>query len=116
MGKVELYAYCQPVEKDALSSNHYRLIFYLLVLFDKTENEHTIWTLLLFHFSYIQFGPSMDFISCNIDFLLQHIELVSPSPPEAETSTFDVVGPACESADFLGRNGNFLLLPGALVW
>ncbi|KAG8368213.1 hypothetical protein BUALT_Bualt15G0021800 [Buddleja alternifolia] len=34
----------------------------------------------------------------------QHIELVSPSPPEAEVSTFDVVGPVCESADFLGKD------------
>ncbi|XP_058190708.1 diaminopimelate decarboxylase 2, chloroplastic-like [Rhododendron vialii] len=34
----------------------------------------------------------------------QHIELVSPSPPDAEISTFDVVGPVCESADFLGKD------------
>ncbi|PWA44053.1 pyridoxal-dependent decarboxylase family protein [Artemisia annua] len=34
----------------------------------------------------------------------QHIELVSPSPPDATISTFDVVGPVCESADFLGKN------------
>ncbi|KAF4361890.1 hypothetical protein G4B88_009262 [Cannabis sativa] len=34
---------------------------------------------------------------------LQHIELVSPTPPAAEVSTFDVVGPVCESADFLGK-------------
>ncbi|MFQ6649206.1 hypothetical protein Gotur_022571 [Gossypium turneri] len=33
----------------------------------------------------------------------QHIELVSPTPPDAEVSTFDVVGPVCESADFLGK-------------
>ncbi|MBA0562174.1 hypothetical protein Golob_007242, partial [Gossypium lobatum] len=33
----------------------------------------------------------------------QHIELVSPAPPAAEVSTFDVVGPVCESADFLGK-------------
>ncbi|MBA0879777.1 hypothetical protein Goshw_012652 [Gossypium schwendimanii] len=33
----------------------------------------------------------------------QHIELVSPTPPHAEVSTFDVVGPVCESADFLGK-------------
>ncbi|KAK9000446.1 hypothetical protein V6N11_080946 [Hibiscus sabdariffa] len=33
----------------------------------------------------------------------QHIELVSPTPPDAEISTFDVVGPVCESADFLGK-------------
>ncbi|CAL1383602.1 unnamed protein product [Linum trigynum] len=33
----------------------------------------------------------------------QHIELVSPPPPNAEVSTFDVVGPVCESADFLGK-------------
>ncbi|EYU42606.1 hypothetical protein MIMGU_mgv1a004756mg [Erythranthe guttata] len=34
----------------------------------------------------------------------QHIELVSPSPSDAEISTFDVVGPVCESADFLGKD------------
>ncbi|KAL3651186.1 hypothetical protein CASFOL_004188 [Castilleja foliolosa] len=34
----------------------------------------------------------------------QHIELVSPSPSDAELSTFDVVGPVCESADFLGKD------------
>nr|GFD43880.1 pyridoxal-dependent decarboxylase family protein [Tanacetum cinerariifolium] len=34
----------------------------------------------------------------------QHIELVSPPPPDAAVSTFDVVGPVCESADFLGKN------------
>ncbi|XP_065868261.1 diaminopimelate decarboxylase 2, chloroplastic-like [Euphorbia lathyris] len=34
----------------------------------------------------------------------QHIELVSPEAPNAEVSTFDVVGPVCESADFLGKN------------
>ncbi|KAL1202184.1 Diaminopimelate decarboxylase 2 [Cardamine amara subsp. amara] len=34
----------------------------------------------------------------------QHIELVSPTSPEAEVSKFDVVGPVCESADFLGKD------------
>lgn len=34
----------------------------------------------------------------------QHIELVSPPPQDAATSTFDVVGPVCESADFLGKD------------
>ncbi|KAL9257416.1 Diaminopimelate decarboxylase 2, chloroplastic-like protein, partial [Drosera capensis] len=34
---------------------------------------------------------------------MQHIELVSPAQPGAELSTFDVVGPVCESADFLGK-------------
>ncbi|KAH9656819.1 diaminopimelate decarboxylase 2 [Citrus sinensis] len=33
----------------------------------------------------------------------QHIELVSPAPQDAEISKFDVVGPVCESADFLGK-------------
>ncbi|KAK4279741.1 hypothetical protein QN277_011468 [Acacia crassicarpa] len=33
----------------------------------------------------------------------QHIELVSPAPENAEVATFDVVGPVCESADFLGK-------------
>ena len=35
--------------------------------------------------------------------LMQHIELVAPTPPDSEISTFDVVGPVCESADFLGK-------------
>ncbi|KAH0458754.1 hypothetical protein IEQ34_011568 [Dendrobium chrysotoxum] len=34
----------------------------------------------------------------------QHIELVSPPSPDAKISTFDVVGPVCESADFLGKD------------
>ncbi|KAK6143454.1 hypothetical protein DH2020_023802 [Rehmannia glutinosa] len=38
------------------------------------------------------------------ELIRQHIELVSPSPPDAEISTFDVVGPVCESADFLGKD------------
>ncbi|XP_051120011.1 diaminopimelate decarboxylase 1, chloroplastic-like [Andrographis paniculata] len=34
----------------------------------------------------------------------QHIDLVSPAPPDSQISTFDVVGPVCESADFLGKD------------
>nr|CAB3466377.1 unnamed protein product [Digitaria exilis] len=34
----------------------------------------------------------------------QHIELVSPPSPGAEVATFDIVGPVCESADFLGKD------------
>lgn len=34
----------------------------------------------------------------------QHIELISPPLPDTEISTFDVVGPVCESADFLGKD------------
>ncbi|WCJ38133.1 Diaminopimelate decarboxylase 1 chloroplastic [Euphorbia peplus] len=34
----------------------------------------------------------------------QHIELVSPESSNAEVSKFDVVGPVCESADFLGKD------------
>ncbi|TVU30206.1 hypothetical protein EJB05_21816, partial [Eragrostis curvula] len=34
----------------------------------------------------------------------QHIELVSPPSPDAEVATFDIVGPVCESADFLGKD------------
>lgn len=33
----------------------------------------------------------------------QHIELVAPTTRVVEVSTFDVVGPVCESADFLGK-------------
>ncbi|KAI3681258.1 hypothetical protein L6452_36048 [Arctium lappa] len=39
-----------------------------------------------------------------LDFSEFHIELVSPPPPDSAVSTFDVVGPVCESADFLGKN------------
>lgn len=34
----------------------------------------------------------------------QHIELVSSPSPDAELATFDIVGPVCESADFLGKD------------
>ncbi|XP_074569877.1 putative diaminopimelate decarboxylase, chloroplastic [Curcuma longa] len=34
----------------------------------------------------------------------QHIELVSPPAADAHVETFDVVGPVCESADFLGKD------------
>ncbi|CAL9162722.1 unnamed protein product [Musa hybrid cultivar] len=34
----------------------------------------------------------------------QHIELVSPPLADAKVSTYDVVGPVCESADFLGKD------------
>ncbi|PIA33464.1 hypothetical protein AQUCO_04100118v1 [Aquilegia coerulea] len=34
----------------------------------------------------------------------QHIELISPPSPGAHASTYDVVGPVCESADFLGKD------------
>ncbi|CAN6446594.1 unnamed protein product [Victoria cruziana] len=34
----------------------------------------------------------------------QHIELVAPPFPDVDISTFDVVGPVCESADFLGKD------------
>ncbi|CAL4953660.1 unnamed protein product [Urochloa decumbens] len=34
----------------------------------------------------------------------QHIELVSPPSPGAEVATFDIAGPVCESADFLGKD------------
>lgn len=34
----------------------------------------------------------------------QHIELVSPPVPNAKYAKFDVVGPVCESADFLGKD------------
>ncbi|KAF9611584.1 hypothetical protein IFM89_033588 [Coptis chinensis] len=39
-----------------------------------------------------------------MDLINTHIELISPSMPDAEVSTFDVVGPVCESADFLGKD------------
>lgn len=46
---------------------------------------------------------------------LQHIELVSPAPSNAETETFDVVGPVCESADFLGK-GRELPTPAKVIY
>ena len=29
--------------------------------------------------------------------------MISPALPDAEASTFDIVGPVCDSADFLGK-------------
>jgi len=43
-------------------------------------------------------------IERNVIVWLQHIELVSPAPANAEIANFDVVGPVCESADFLGKD------------
>uniref|UniRef100_A0A0D6QYP7 diaminopimelate decarboxylase n=1 Tax=Araucaria cunninghamii TaxID=56994 RepID=A0A0D6QYP7_ARACU len=34
----------------------------------------------------------------------QHIELIAPPLTDAEISTYDIVGPVCESADFLGKD------------
>ncbi|KAK3157878.1 hypothetical protein QOZ80_2AG0129580 [Eleusine coracana subsp. coracana] len=34
----------------------------------------------------------------------QHIELVSPPSQDSEVATYDIVGPVCESADFLGKD------------
>ncbi|OAE18565.1 hypothetical protein AXG93_1923s1210 [Marchantia polymorpha subsp. ruderalis] len=34
----------------------------------------------------------------------QHIELITPPPADAKVEVFDVVGPVCESADFLGKD------------
>ncbi|CAM6127793.1 unnamed protein product [Calypogeia fissa] len=45
----------------------------------------------------------------------QHIELVAPPSPGAEVQTFDVVGPVCESADFLGK-ARALPTPTAGSW
>jgi diaminopimelate decarboxylase len=36
------------------------------------------------------------------------IELAAPSEPEGREATFDVVGPVCESADFLGKDRSLL--------
>ncbi|KAG4168732.1 hypothetical protein ERO13_A12G043000v2 [Gossypium hirsutum] len=46
----------------------------------------------------------------------QHIELVSPAPPAAEVSTFDVVGPVCESAISWERRENFPPQLRGLAW
>ncbi|KAK7285053.1 hypothetical protein RJT34_19811 [Clitoria ternatea] len=37
------------------------------------------------------------------DLIDTHIKLVSPAPPNTKVSTFHVVRPVCESADFLGK-------------
>jgi diaminopimelate decarboxylase len=42
----------------------------------------------------------------------QHIELTAPS--SAPKQTFDIVGPVCESADFLGKERE-LPTPGGCV-
>ena len=42
----------------------------------------------------------------------QHIELTAPGRPGAVEDTFDVVGPVCESADFLGKERR-LVTPSA---
>ena len=34
----------------------------------------------------------------------QHIELISPPAPKEKIQTFDVVGPVCEFANFLGKD------------
>ena len=34
----------------------------------------------------------------------QHIELANPKPHDTPKKVFDVVGPVCESADFLGKD------------
>ncbi|XAR59291.1 Diaminopimelate decarboxylase [Bertholletia excelsa] len=47
-------------------------------------------------------GSMAELICSSLYDASQHIELISPSPPNAEISTYDVVGPVCESADFLG--------------
>ncbi|KAH8971271.1 hypothetical protein BDL97_02G132100 [Sphagnum fallax] len=38
----------------------------------------------------------------------QHIELVSPPAAGAKRATFDIVGPVCESSDFLGKDRELL--------
>lgn len=48
--------------------------------------------------------------------MVQHIELVSPPAPDAEISTFDVVGPVCESADFLGKDRELPTPPKVISW
>jgi len=55
-----------------------------------------------------------EFLLVTSDFWVQHIELVSPTPSNAEIATFDVVGPVCESADFLGK-GRELPTPAKVI-
>ncbi len=43
------------------------------------------------------------------------VDLVSPPAPDAVTRDWDVVGPVCESADFLGRGRRLALAPGDLL-
>ncbi|KAI8017766.1 hypothetical protein LOK49_LG04G00634 [Camellia lanceoleosa] len=49
-------------------------------------------------------GSMAELIRLSLYDAYQHIELVSPLSPGAGISTFDVVGPVCESADFLGKD------------
>lgn len=43
----------------------------------------------------------------------QHIELTAPGSDAATAGTFDIVGPVCESADFLGKDREFAREPKA---
>jgi len=56
----------------------------------------------------------LEFLLVTSNFWMQHIELVSPAPSNAEITTFDVVGPVCESADFLGK-GRELSTPAKVI-
>lgn len=75
-------------------------------------------------FSHLNNNLIVFFFPCQswlIYVLLQHIELVSPAPLDTEVSTFDVVGPVCESADFLGKDRELptpakVLFSGLLGW
>ncbi|CAL4905432.1 unnamed protein product [Urochloa decumbens] len=49
-------------------------------------------------------GSMAELIKPSLYGAYQHIELVSPPSPGAEVATFDIVGPVCESADFLGKD------------
>ncbi|CAK9153681.1 unnamed protein product [Ilex paraguariensis] len=49
-------------------------------------------------------GSMSELIRPSLDGAYQHIELVSPSQPDDVISTFDIVGPVCELADFLGKD------------
>jgi hypothetical protein len=68
-----------------------------------------LWSCILFWLVYLLFH-------------VQHIELVSPPAAGAKRATFDIVGPVCESSDFLGKDRELLtpekvnFLAGLQIW
>ncbi|QXP82870.1 diaminopimelate decarboxylase [Methylococcus sp. Mc7] len=45
----------------------------------------------------------------------QEIVPVAPRPDDAESHTYDIVGPVCETGDFLGKSRDLALAPGDLL-
>lgn len=82
-------------------SSHYLLVLIIIWAcnLDLTLYSHIAYMI----YPFVDLWSSL--CSCWVNnFWLQHIELVSPASTEAAISKFDVVGPVCESADFLGKD------------